>query len=186
MRRRPSKIPQRKRIFVGCEGESERSYIALLQQLLGRNTEFQLVAEVLNGGDPLALIESAEKALRRDRALARDAFFERFVILDADLRGRAIHRDDSCIRLAQELSIRLVWQEPSHEAVLLRHLPDCEQRRPPSSRESEEQLRAQWPGYVKNFGRDKLSERIDATALRRVRRYEPSLAVLLELIGLID
>ncbi|WP_408498953.1 RloB domain-containing protein [Paraburkholderia xenovorans] len=183
---RRNRIPQRKRIFIGCEGESERSYTALLQQLLGSHAEFHLVAEVLNGGDPLALLESAEKALRRDRALARDPFFQRFVILDSDLRGRSAHRDELCLRIARNLGIHLIWQDPCHEAVLLRHLLDCERRRPPTSRESEEQLRAVWPTYVKNFGRDRLSERIDVAALLRVHREEPELAILLRLIKLVE
>ncbi|WP_367619314.1 RloB domain-containing protein [Paraburkholderia sp. SEWSISQ10-3 4] len=185
-RTRHHRIPQRKRIFIGCEGESERSYAALLQQLLGNRAEFHLVAEVLNGGDPYALLESAEKALRREHTLARDPFVERFVILDSDLRGRSVERDGLCIRLARKLNIQLIWQEPCHEAVLLRHLLNCEQRRPPTTRESEEQLRVQWPGYVKNFGRDRLSERIDKAALLRVNRHEPDLAVLLKLIKLIE
>jgi hypothetical protein len=132
---RHNRIPQRKRIFIGCEGESERSYAALLQQLL---------------------------------------------------RGRSAQRDELCICLAKKLSIQLIWQDPCHEAVLLRHLLDCEQRRPPTSRESEEQLKVQWPGYVKNFGKDRLRERIDMTALLRVIRYEPELAVLLKLIKLVQ
>jgi hypothetical protein len=58
-------VKPRKRVFVGCEGESERSYIALLQQFMGIRAEFHLVNDVLNGGDPLAIVDSAIKALRR-------------------------------------------------------------------------------------------------------------------------
>jgi hypothetical protein len=180
------KIPQRRRIFVGCEGESERCYVALLQKLLGNMAKFQLVPEVLNGGDPLALVESAQKALRRERGNARDPFIDRFLILDSDLLGRSAERDRECVKSAKDLGITLIWQDPCHEAVLLRHLDGCEKRRPPTTRESEEQLRVEWPEYVKNFGRDRLGERIDVDALDRVGPCESELAVLLILIGLVD
>jgi hypothetical protein len=179
------KIPQRRRVFIGCEGESERSYVALLQKLLGQDARYHLVAEVLNGGDPLAIIESADKALRRDKISGRPPFIGKFVILDSDLRGQSVQRDQACLKLAARLSLRLIWQTPCHEAVLLRHLENCGNRKPPTSRESEEQLSAQWPGYIKNFGRDRLAERLDLAAFARVSRYETDLAVLLRLLGFV-
>lgn len=178
------KIPQRKRIFVGCEGESERSYIALLQKLLGPRAGYHLVGQVLNGGDPLALVESAEKALRRDETFGRGVFHAKFLMLDDDLRGRNPQRDRACIQLAERLALTLIWQSPCHEAVLLRHLQHCSHRRPPTSRASEVALQEEWPGYVKNFGSDRLADRVDIHALQRVSRHEPGLAVLLRLIGL--
>ncbi|MGO6694436.1 hypothetical protein ACCS54_20525 [Rhizobium johnstonii] len=57
-------IPQRKRTFLGCEGESEQSYGALLARIVGKQkTDFFLDTVLLRpgGGDPLALVELAEK-----------------------------------------------------------------------------------------------------------------------------
>lgn len=179
------KIPQRKRVFVGCEGESERSYVALLQKMLGSGAGYHLVAEVLSGGDPLAIVESAQKALRKDELSGRAAFVGKFVILDDDLRGRNAKRDQACLQLAEALGLALIWQSPCHEAVLLRHLERCGDRRLPTSRASEELLRAEWPDYVKNFGSDRLAERLDIEAVQRAGRHEPGLAALLGLIGLV-
>uniref|UniRef100_UPI0039EE26BC RloB domain-containing protein n=1 Tax=Bordetella sputigena TaxID=1416810 RepID=UPI0039EE26BC len=181
----PPRIAQRKRVFVGCEGESERSYVALLQKLLGQGAGYHLWAEVLNGGDPLAIVESAHKALRRDMVSGRAPFIGRFVILDDDLRGRNAQRDRLCVELAETLGLTLIWQVPCHEAILLRHLERCEHRRPPTSRESEDQLRAEWPGYVKNFGSDRLMQRINMQAIQRVSRHETGLAALFRMIALI-
>ena len=83
------------------------------------------------------------------------------------------------------MRVTLIWQSPCHEAVLLRHLERCQHRRPPTSRESEDQLRSEWPGYVKNFGSDRLSERLDIRALSRVSAHEPQLATLFKLVGLV-
>lgn len=177
-------IKQRRRVFVGCEGESERSYVALLQQMMGLQPAYQLVGEVLNGGDHLANIESAHKALKRHQMQARGPFVEKFVLLDSDQRGKHAQRDAECERLARELGLSLIWQEPCHEALLLRHLDECTHRRPPTSDASQSQLRAEWPEYEKNFGRERLSTRIDIDALDRVRRVEPALDGLFVLIGL--
>lgn len=181
----PKIIRQRRRVFIGCEGESERSYVALLQKLMEIKPDYQLIPEVLNGGDHLANIESAQKALKKHQVQARGQFVAKYVLLDSDLRGRNARRDADCDRLARQLDLRLIWQNPCHEAFLLRHLEECTQRRPPTSGESEQQLRAAWPGYEKNFGRERLSARIDIAALNRVRRVEPELEGLLILVGLV-
>jgi hypothetical protein len=66
MRRRRSLIPQRRRIFLGCEGESERAYGALVGRLLEKRRRDRHLDVVLlrpGGGDPLALLELAIKRI---------------------------------------------------------------------------------------------------------------------------
>ncbi|POR46731.1 RloB-like protein [Paraburkholderia eburnea] len=179
------KIAIRHRVFIGCEGESERSYVALLQQLMGLRTRHHLIPELLNGGDHLANIESAKKALRKHNEQGRGKFVAKYVLLDSDQRGRNAQHDAECDRLARENDFRLIWQDPCHEALLLRHLDRCSNRRPPTTPVSEQQLVAEWPEYQKNFGRDNLGTRIDINALERVRRVEPVLGELLVLVGLV-
>jgi hypothetical protein len=166
MKVRRQTIPQRQRIFVGCEGESEQSYVAVLNRYLGTRAGFHLVSHVLNGGDPLALVESANKALRTEALKARDAFARRFVLLDADLRGRSPDRDEACVRLAKQGLITLIWQEPCHEAMLLRHLEGCANRRPANSELSFQALVREWPQYRKNMPAVDLSGQITRAALR--------------------
>lgn len=178
-------IHQRHRVFVGCEGESERSYVALLQHLMGLEARHHLVPELLNGGDHLANIESVQKKLRKHQEQGRGKFVAKYVMLDSDLRGQNPRRDADCDKLARELGLRLIWQDPCHEALLLRHLDKCSMRRPPTSADSFDQLRAEWPGYEKNFGRDRLSVRIDSAALERIRNVEFELGELLVFLGLV-
>ncbi|GAB2922425.1 hypothetical protein GCM10027093_71830 [Paraburkholderia jirisanensis] len=178
-------VKPRKRIFVGCEGESERSYVALLQQFMGIRAEFHLVNDVLNGGDPLAIVDSAIKALRRDATKNRGAFVAKFVLLDSDLLGRDAARDARCVQLAAQHELQLIWQEPCHEALILRHLDNCHDKRPPTTQASAQQLGKEWPEYSKNCGREKLSQRITPASLESAARCEPQLAALLVRIGLV-
>lgn len=180
--KRQNHIRQRRRIFVGCEGESEQSYIALIQRHLGAAAAFHIVAPVLNGGDPLALLESARKAIRAQRANGRDPFVERFVLIDSDLRGRSPARDVECGAVAAEEGIDIVWQEPCHEAMLLRHLIGCHDRRPATSTASLEALRREWPRYRKNMTAQELEERIDRASLERAVEHDLEVAKLLRLV----
>jgi hypothetical protein len=69
MRRRPTVRPQRRPIFLGCEGESERGYGRLIGRLCDE-TRRDLYLDVtllrLGGGDPLALVEMARQIIARN------------------------------------------------------------------------------------------------------------------------
>lgn len=87
---------QRRRLFVGCEGESERGYVALLVRLIEEARLAVHQDAVLlqpGGGDPLAIVElAAARANERDRR--RDDLYERrYVILDHDKVGQTPQRD---------------------------------------------------------------------------------------------
>ena len=60
MARRP-RVPRRKRIFVGCEGESEQGYAALLQRFAEeRGAAVHADAKVVpRAGNPLTLVSRA-------------------------------------------------------------------------------------------------------------------------------
>ena len=59
------RIPRRKRFFVGCEGESEQGYAALLQGFANETgLAIHIDAKVMpKAGDPLALVERAAAAM---------------------------------------------------------------------------------------------------------------------------
>ena len=76
-RRRPN-IPQRKRVFLGCEGESEASYGALLGWLADEPPPLDVHIEprVLQpgAGDPLELVRRAIDLIGRiERCRTRSA-----------------------------------------------------------------------------------------------------------------
>jgi hypothetical protein len=148
--RRPF-IPQRTPIFVGCEGESERSYVKLLQGIAdGQLLSLHLDAVVLQpgGGDPCAIVELALRKLNAKRRIRGNTYRAKIVLLD-DERGNLPQRDARAIALAKEGDLQLFWQSPCHEAVLLRHLEHCTTLRPPTTALAQAALRERWPAYDK-------------------------------------
>ena len=184
-RRRPAR-PQRTRIFVGCEGESEQGYATLLQRVAdaaGRFVHVDAVVLQPGGGDPCALVEQALKRVRERERQHGDRYAYRYVLLDADKVGLQPQRDARAEALAAG-ELNLIWQRPCYEAVLLRHLPECLQLRPPLSADALAQLRQRWPDYRKPMPATRLATRIDQDALERIRRVEPELACLLDVIAI--
>ena len=175
-------IPQRRRIFIGCEGESERSYVTFLGRLLqagGKHVHLDVVP--LNGGDPLSIVTRAGQE-HRERLRRRDPYSLRAIFLDEDTRPQIPRRADQAIRLAEELDMHLIWQNPCHEALLLHHLGGFEQARPPTAALAMEALVRQWPEYRKGLAAARLAERLDELAVRRAASVEPELRAFLVLI----
>lgn len=188
MRRPKRLIAQRRRLFVGCEGESEQGYAALLARLIEEaSLAVHLDAVLLQpgGGDPLAIIERAAARVIEREGRRGDPYARRFVILDDDKLGQVLNRDQRIPGVAAASALHLIWQSPCHEALLLRHLDGCSQIRPPSTALAGQQLANRWPGYAKAMPAVRLAERLDLPAITRAAAVEPELAILLREIGLI-
>jgi hypothetical protein len=182
-RRRPI-IPPRKPIFVGCEGASEAGYAALVGRIARDEPEIHVHVHVEllqpGAGDPFELVERAI-AVIREIERRRTAFAIKAVLLD---RG-APDKTAAAIRRAREARIHhLVWQDPDHEALLLRHMPDCQQLRPPAGASFRELLR-HWPDYEKGMSAQRLAQRIGIEHIRLACTVEAELRDLLVGIGLI-
>jgi hypothetical protein len=185
--RRPSHIPQRRLVYIGCEGVSEVNYAGFLQDLLEEaNLPVHLVRKDLGqgAGDPLSRVEMAVRHLVHLRQ-TRIAPAERFVLLDSDQAERDPQRAERARRMAADNNITIVWQGPCFEAMLLRHLPGSDTRRPPETREAIRALNREWPDYQKPMSRSALSRRIDLEAAQRAAEVEPGLKILLQCLGLI-
>ena len=82
MRSRQRKIIQpRRRVFLGCEGESERGYGALLGQLLEsqrHDVHLDVVLLQPGGGDPLSLVKLAKSRIIAAERKRRLTSFARF------------------------------------------------------------------------------------------------------------
>lgn len=122
----------RKRVFVGCEGDSERSYCRWLQR---RADEIGLVihfdAYVIGGGDPLAVVQGSASKLN-ERNKLHGAYAKAGVIFDTDKLGITPSRDAKIQRVCKRNGLFQLRQIYEHEALLLRHFVDCENLKPPA------------------------------------------------------
>ena len=181
MRGPRARVPQRRRIFLGCEGESERSYGALLGRLIElRHHRIHIDAVLLQpgAGDPLAIVERAVSQMSR-RAGRGDNYVARAVLLDSDTCGRVPDRDARAITLARENGVRLIWQVPCHEAILLRHFEGCESLRPTSSGRAAAELQRRWPEYRKGLPASRLAACLNEAAVLRAASVEHELGAFL-------
>lgn len=178
--------PQRTPIFVGCEGLSEMGYAGWLRNLIrDKGLPFHLELSDLGrgAGDPFARIDLAiERVAHLERN--REPFVARYVFLDTDQLAADASRAVQARRRATEHDFTVIWQEPTHEAFLLRHLPGCDTRRPPNTREAHKALRREWAAYRKPAGAREIEQRLDLDGARRVANSLPELAQLLVIIGL--
>ena len=184
---RRQQIPQRRRVFLGCEGESERVYGAFLRSLLEEvRQDVHLDNVLLGGGDPLTLVErSTGHITRSELTKGAPPYAFRALLLDSDLRGTDPSRDQRAINLAAVFSLRLIWQEPCYEALLLRHLPGCHTFRPTTSAVALTRLVQHWTGYEKGMPAAGLGQRLTHADVLRAAGVEPELQAFLTQIGFI-
>jgi hypothetical protein len=185
MRRRPPHIPQRRRVFLGCEGQSEHGYGTLIAHIAReiKNLHVHIDARVLQpgAGDPRALVDRAAQVIARDEA-RREPFELKAVLLDL---GNAEINAAAAVRAERHGIQYLIWQLPDHEGLLLRHLPNCQQSRPPRGG-SLVALRGQWPEYEKPMSAARLATRIALDQIRQASTVEPALREFLTAIGLLQ
>lgn len=187
-RRRPFR-PQRAPIFIGCEGESERGYVAFLARLVEESSLAVHLDPVLlqpGGGDPLAIVERGIQRLVERKRKRQIAYQAQFILLDRDKWGLVPARDAQIAAIAARAGLVLVWQAPCHEAMLLRHLEHCSALRPPSTALAEAQIAQRWPGYEKPMDAVDLAQRLDLAAVHRAVAVEPDLGRLVAAIGLAE
>jgi hypothetical protein len=178
------RIPQRVRVYLGCEGRSEQSYGARLGQIansVGRHVYID--NDVLGGGDPLALVDLAVRRIAA-REAKRGDFVHRAVLLDRDRLGLSPDRDRQIAPLARRHGVQLIWQSPCHEGFLLRHFEGQEATQLATSDLAMQALTRVWPEYRKGTPANGLALRIDRGAILRAAAVEPDLRAFLALIGL--
>jgi hypothetical protein len=185
MRQRRAQIAARHRFFLGCEGESEQSYGRLLQQIADEeipHLHIHLDIQVFQGGDPLAIVTAAYRTAHQ-LAKNHGRFRARAVLLDTDRRGQNPERDREMERLVQREALVLVWQDPCHEALLLRHLESCQSLRPANSAAARIALSRQWPEYRKATAARQLALRIGLPQIQAAAGVELDLRAFLSLLG---
>lgn len=186
MPRRHGHRPQRRRVFVGCEGDSEVGYAAFIG-LLAEEAHLAVHLDIrrCRGGDPLAIVETAvnELRVRRNR---HGAYAVRAIFLDADRREDAPVRAAKADRLLQDHEIHAIWSQPALEALLLKHIRGCERLEPATTVLALRQLQDCLPGYRKGMPARELRAELDGAALARAAAVVPALQAFLVAIGLLS
>lgn len=173
------RIPRRKRVFVGAEGESERAFAAWLQRLCDdRGLHLHLDVFVAEGGDSASIVRRCAEKCEKGKPYVR-----RLVLLDADRIPEDRMNDRAPEPVAAKADIDLIHLEPDLEGVLLR-LHKGQETRNPARRSTETELRKHWPGYRKPPSADDLEKRFDLGDLQRAAHHDAHLRRLLEGLGL--
>jgi hypothetical protein len=159
-------IEKRKRLFLGCEGESEQAYGTLLNRLANANgPTIHIVAINLQpAGDSLALAEKAVSAYQRE--VRKGGFAAKAILLDADKRDDLPEKGRRAQALLTKQGFTAIWQRPSHEGLLLRHFPGQEYVNP-SRDQVMRAICSQWPGYRKNMAAAELQKMLTLEHIRR-------------------
>jgi hypothetical protein len=185
MSRLRSMRQQRTPIFIGCEGQSEMRYAGWLRNLvIEQNLPFHLVLEDLGcGGEPFKRVDMAIARVKQIEK-NKERFFARYLFLDTDQLAANSGRADQARRLAFENKFTVIWQDPTHEAFLLRHFPRRDTHCPPDKRAADVALAREWADYRKPCSAQQLEQRLSLDGAVRVAKQSPELAGLLRTIGL--
>jgi len=180
-----SRRRQRAPIFIGCEGQSEMGYAGWLLNLVREKAlPFHLSLKDLGcGGEPFKRVDMAiayVKQIERNN----ERFVARYLFLDTDQLAASPGRADQVRRLAFENKFTVIWQEPTHEAFLLRHFPGRDTHCPPDKRAADVALAREWADYRKPCSAQQLEQRLSLDGAVRVAKQSPELAGLLRTIGL--
>ena len=178
--------PVRLRILVGCEGESEGGYTAFLNRLArdARHPVY-LQAQILKGGDPLAMLTWLEDWISREED-RRGPFDYRFALIDTDRDALSPDRAHQARQLAQRIGVNVAWQVPVHEAMLLRHFEGQTTKAPPDAPSSLQMLQKIWKDYRKGLPALGYARVLTEAHLVRVSEVEPALKQLLKSARLVE
>ena len=186
MPRRTKVRNPRKRVFVACEGESERSYAGFLRELAeetGLSLHFDV--QLCPGGDHLAIVQRAVATMKR-RAQQHGRFWKKAIFLDSDRRHENAERTRQADRMIVQSGLLPIWSTPCLEALILRHFPGRENAEPPTSDLALQELRRHWKAYEKPLSRQALRAKFGMAHVQRVAGTHPGLLKFLREIGFPD
>ncbi len=176
-------------MFVGCEGESEQGYVALLQRFSDeRRCAVHAESKVIpRAGDPLALVERTIEMAKQGERGSKSAYSARFLMLDTDLIGQNPDRDAQIDHLVARHNFFLLRQNCCFEAFLLRHIGGHDNDEPPTAKTALKRLKLFWPQYEKGLPAQDLRKRIAVEDVRRTAQNprNADFSAILDAFGLL-
>lgn len=179
------RIRRRTRIFVGAEGESERSFAAWLRGLCDSEGCHLHLDIIVAGGRSSAKIVETCAGRCRERSGKHGPYRARLVLLDRDRLEDKRQNEANPRPIAGEAGIELVFLKPTLEGVLVRLHKGQETRQLATAEDAERALEKLWPEYRKPAPAAALRERFDLDRLRRAAEHDGDLRRLAELLGLV-
>ncbi len=175
-------VPQKKPIFIGTEGESDRAFAQLLQRWCDQeHLRIYLKIKPASGGDSVTIVEDIGRWLAKNDSGKN--YQARLVLLDRDRIEQDLRAGRDAQAAATRLKLELVFQDPNLEGLLLRLHPGRERRNIAAHRAISE-LQKVWPTYKKPPTADLLQQRFTLNDVRRAAVHDQHLQKLLEVIGL--
>ena len=175
-------VPQKKPIFIGTEGESDRAFAQLLQRWCDQeHLRIHLKIKPASGGDSVAIVEDIGRWLAKNDSGKN--YQARLVLLDSDRIEQDLRAGRDAQATATRLKLELVFQDPNLEGLLLRlHLG--REHRNIAAHKAISELQKVWPAYKKPPTAEQLRQRFTLDDVRRAATYDQHLRMLLEVIGL--
>ena len=175
-------VPQRKVIFIGTEGDSDRAFAQFLQRCCDQEQlRVHLKIKPASGGDSVAVVEDIGRWLAKNDPGKN--YQTRLVLLDHDRIEQDLRAGRDAQAAATRLKLELVFQDPNLEGLLLKLHPGRERQNIAAHRAISE-LQKVWPTYKKPPTADLLQQRITLDDVRRAATHDQHLRKLLEVLGL--
>jgi RloB-like protein len=174
------KIAPKQRVFIGCEGASEVSYVKFLQSFLP-HCHFD-TKNLGTAGDVLECIKQSISYIYNVR-IKREPYERRFLFVDADVHAENNMRAKEAKALAISNKIDIIWQVPCHEALLLHHLEGQTVRMPANSKIAFNELKRHWPEYKKAYSTLEIRKKFTKDDVIRAATVEKDLQRFLNLNG---
>ena len=175
----------REKIYLPVEGESEQSFVKLLQQFCDqKNLNKHLDCQILKGGGYKSMLKKAGREQKKyDRKRAKKSI----LLVDSD---RANFSDDGWTidilrQEALKYNMNVCVQNPNLEGLFLRILLGRKQKTPKNSN-IKSQLLAVWPNYKKPVDATTLAKKITLNDLLYIAQSDKEMYYLLSQIGLIE
>lgn len=168
---------------MGVEGKSDRAFVQFLRQCCDEmGLHVHLDVKPGNGGDSVDVVEAAGRRLRSHPG--RREIKHRFVLLDSDRIRQDRQAGRDAFERARKWGLKLVFQNPNLEGLLLR-LHEGHEQRSIGSEVAARELRKQWPEYEKaSLSADRLKQRFALQDLQRAARHDQEFRKLLQVLGL--
>jgi len=176
------RVPQRKVIFIGTEGDSDRAFAQFLQRCCDQeHLRVHLKIKPASGGDSVKIVEDIGRWLAKNDSGKN--YQARLVLLDRDRIEQDLRAGRDAQAAATRLKLELVFQDPNLEGLLLRLHPGPKRQNIAAHRAISE-LQKVWPTYKKPPTADLLQQRFTLDDVQRAAVHDQHLRKLLEVLGL--